>query len=667
MRLPVAHQRGLSLIAWLVVGLAICFAWGVSSANQSRAAFEQDTRILHRVLSQRAEQHEAVLSSLVALERSRVNASTFADFAKAMRARYAQIEVIEYCTSGGTAAPVCTALAGSRSGLEQNLESQAFVAALATRPNQPLAVTTWSGHDRFGLSKTASQGVFVLWIDAVGFVAPNEFPHTDARLELSSDGGATTLFKLEPREQITAFEATLLPKVQLLKSLGSASQPFILRADRQVRFRELPVAWMIAFLVLGAVLTLLLSRLLFWTQQARLERAQAEAALGRERARAEGTVQAVSEALVACDRQGKITLVNPAAQALIGADATALLGQPLGMVVRLQATLTGAPLGAFLETFWRQPQPMDLPEGTTLLDRQQQARLVEGSLSPLHDEHGQLDGAVLACRDLGPFRKRMLEALEKSEGRVREHEAMLAHVGRVSTLSEIAAGIAHELNQPLTAILSHSQASLRLLENVQSNLPQVRRSLQANADQARRASQILERLRAQVARAPLQRDRIDLRQLVENVCVLTEHELRERGIDLEQRFDPETLEVEGDAIQLEQVLHNLLRNAVEAVAGLPVGRQVIQILGRRTASAVQLEVRDFGPGIAPEVLPELFTPFVTSKPAGLGLGLSLSQTLVQGMGGSLAGENASDGGARFTVSLPMLQPAKRPGIAHVES
>ena len=644
------YWYSLSLITWLVVAVVVCLVWGAAIANQSRAVFEQDSRILHRVLSQRAEQHEAVLASLVALERSGVGVGTLSDFARAMRLHYPQIELVERCVSARATQLECLVLNGSLTGAP-SLKRLAFQAALAQRH---LAVTHAQHdpiHPRFVLSQAMAGSALMLWIDARRFVGADEFPHPDAHLELRSDTGGAVLFQQLPEPSSPGIEAALLPRFELHKTLGSGTQPFTLRVARQFGFSELPFVWMVLFALFGAVLSLLLARVLLTSREARFEQRRAELALGRERARAEGTVRAVSEALVTCDRDGIITLVNPAAQTLLGKDAVPLLGQPLSAVVRFQGTLSGQPLGTFLESFWLNPQAMALPEGATLLDGQHQARLVEGSLCPLFDETGQLAGAVLACHDLGPFRKRLLEALERSERRVREHESTLAHVGRVSTLSEIAAGIAHELNQPLTAILSHAQASLRLLED-DSNRAQVRRSLQASAEQARRASQILERLRAHAARQPLQFECIDLRQLVENVRVLTEHELHQRGIRLEAQFESVVLEVVGDAIQLEQVLHNLLRNAVEVTASESTDRRVIQIVVQRKATSIRLEVRDFGPGIAPEVLPRLFTPFVSSKPGGLGLGLSLSQTLLQSMGGTLVAENADGGGARFALTMP---------------
>lgn len=646
---PRVRGYALALLLWLGLGLALCVLWGNSAAGRVRASFEQDVRILHRVLSQRAEQHDAVLAGLVALERAGVGTPTLASFAESMRSQYPQVGALERCT--GTQQVGCALLAGVGFDPPDGLQETVLEALGQASTARPRVLS--STVPVFALVQSdGGETAFVLWIDAARFAALSEFTQPDSGFSLSGAGGGRVFYRLEPSRTASALEASLLPRFSLQKPLGSASQPFGLEAARQLRFADLPLGGMALLLAAGAVLTLLLTRFLFGVRQARLERLAAQQALQRERARAEGTVKAVSDALLTWDLGGRVTLANPAAGALLGCEAASLVGRPLTQVLRLQATLGQQPLLGYLDSFWRNPVPTELPEGTTLLDVRGQARLVEGSLSPLTDEQGRVTGGVLTLRDLGPFRKRMLEALEHSERRLREHEALLAHAGRMGTLSEIAAGIAHELNQPLTAILGHAQASLRLLEEEDADLERVRRSLQSSADQARRAAQILERLRAHVARQPLRREPVDLRQVVESVRVLTEHELRERGVRLETELGGEGLEVLGDAIQIEQVLHNLLRNALEALGGVEPERRRVRVRAWREGREVRLEVRDFGPGIAPEVLPQLFNPFVSSKAGGMGLGLSLSQTLVQGMGGVLEGGNAPGGGACFTLRLP---------------
>jgi C4-dicarboxylate-specific signal transduction histidine kinase len=262
---------------------------------------------------------------------------------------------------------------------------------------------------------------------------------------------------------------------------------------------------------------------------------------------------------------------------------------------------------------------------------------------------------VLVLRDVGPLRRRVVEALEASERRLRRHEATLEHVTRLSTLGEMSAGLAHELNQPLTAILAHGQAALRMLEDPAADRAGPRRSVEATVAQARRAAAVVANLRRLVRRAPGVARPVDVSQAVENVVALVRDDVERLGVDL--RADPgrEPLLIRGDPVQLEQVLLNLVRNALEAVRDREV--RVVEVRASAAPDGVRIEVLDSGPGLSPEVRDRLFSPFVTTKPDGLGLGLSLSQGLVHGMDGELRGADRPGGGAAFEVALPRLQEA----------
>jgi C4-dicarboxylate-specific signal transduction histidine kinase len=245
----------------------------------------------------------------------------------------------------------------------------------------------------------------------------------------------------------------------------------------------------------------------------------------------------------------------------------------------------------------------------------------------------------------------MLEHLEDGERRVREHEEMLAHVSRLSTLGEMGAGLAHELNQPLTAIVSYGQAAARLLDDPEPDLGQIRHAVGASVAQAGRAAQIIVRLRQWVRRAPSRARPTDLVQAVQNVLTLCRADLKRLNVTVVTAYADLPL-VQADPVQLEQIILNLLRNALDAVQDVPNPTINLGIVSE--GGGWSLSVCDNGPGIAAEVAQRLFTPFTTSKAGGLGLGLSLSQTLAQGMGGDLHGANAEPGGAVFTLSLPRL-------------
>ena len=401
-------------------------------------------------------------------------------------------------------------------------------------------------------------------------------------------------------------------------------------------------AWPWGAAAAWALLTAGLTALLFWLQDSRR---QAQRALLDERAWAGGVVQAASEAIVALDGQGRVTLANPAARTTLAHGLTP--GTDLRAVTTFRATLSQAPFDA--ATFWDSQAPTVLPAGLTLV-RESGPVQVEGALTPLRGAQGELRGRVLILREAGALQRRMLGHLEEGERRVREHEEMLAHVSRLSTLGEMGAGLAHELNQPLTAIVSYSQAAARLLDDPEPDLSRVRYAVTASVTQAGRATQIIARLRQWVRRAPSRARATDLAQATQNVLTLCRADLSRQGVQVRTAF-PDTPLVQADPVQLEQIILNLLRNALEALHRTPAPLITLNVEG--VGETWALTVLDNGPGIAPAVAPRLFTPFTTSKDGGLGLGLSLSQTLAQSMGGDLRGENAA-GGALFTLSLPRL-------------
>lgn len=244
---------------------------------------------------------------------------------------------------------------------------------------------------------------------------------------------------------------------------------------------------------------------------------------------------------------------------------------------------------------------------------------------------------------------RQLVRARKAERRARlsAQEARLAHASRVNALGEMASGMAHELTQPLTAVLSQAQAGRHLLGR--GEIDGLRASLDSIISQTKRASAILDRLRnwtrpRQTAPGP-----VSVNAVAHNVRQLLQAEAERAGIELKLQLDPHVTPVNADAIEIEQVLFNLVRNALDAVSTAAV-RQVL-ITTRTAGPATLLEVTDTGPGVASEIRSRLFEPFVTSKPDGTGLGLALCQRLVESMGGEIM----LDEGARnttFRVSLP---------------
>lgn len=243
----------------------------------------------------------------------------------------------------------------------------------------------------------------------------------------------------------------------------------------------------------------------------------------------------------------------------------------------------------------------------------------------------------------------------------RRAEALLqlGQVGRLNALGELAAGMAHELNQPLTALLANTQAARRLVAEDPPDVATARNAMDQAVAQARRASEVVGRLRRAVERpepgAAVQT--VDLHATVRKALDLLEPELQRHAVQLQVDGAPAGVQVRADPVALEQIVHNLLLNALQALEQAPPhARRLALSLVREQAEGV-LAVQDSGPGLPAEVLPHVFEPFFSTRQGGLGLGLSLCESLAQGMGGSLGAANAAVRGAVFSLRLPLAEGA----------
>jgi two-component system sensor histidine kinase TtrS len=232
----------------------------------------------------------------------------------------------------------------------------------------------------------------------------------------------------------------------------------------------------------------------------------------------------------------------------------------------------------------------------------------------------------------------------------------LAHVARLSTLGEMASGIAHELNQPLTAITTNARACVRMLESGRSSQEQCSDVMEKIAKQADRAGEVIRQIRLFVRKEQPDSRPVLLSAILDAVAGLLQADARREAVTL--RFD----QVDGDLwvlaqdIQIEQVILNLVRNAIEAMAEMPPGQRRLSLNvrpfdGRR----VEIRVTDTGPGLNQEVADRIFQPFVTTKPQGLGLGLSISQGIVEAHGGKLRVVSNPGQGTTFGFTLPLCE------------
>lgn len=233
-----------------------------------------------------------------------------------------------------------------------------------------------------------------------------------------------------------------------------------------------------------------------------------------------------------------------------------------------------------------------------------------------------------------------------------QEEARLAAMARMNTLGEMAAGIAHELNQPLTAILAQVRAAERLLDDEEER-PAVRQALLASAGQARRAADIISRMRELVQpSSPSVRIAVDPDALAASLLFLRQEELARRGIQLTWRNSTPGARPLGDRVALEQIIHNLVQNAADALTDVPRTRRIV-LSGGGTGTDYEFSVSDNGLGIHGDALPRLFEPFFTTRPQGMGLGLALCETLAGAMDGHITARNLEPMGACFTLRLPL--------------
>lgn len=436
------------------------------------------------------------------------------------------------------------------------------------------------------------------------------------------------------------------PVHQLLRSLGrppyDEPQPFTL-IDAWHRY------WPGVVLTVAALLLMLALNAWLQALNARLSRAKS-----RLEQRQELILNSVAEGIYGVDLDGRTTFVNAAVERLTGWERYQLIGCNQHQLLH-HSHRNGAchdqddcPVYA---TF-RDQRPRFV-EDDLFWRRDGSSFPVEYSTTPIRDHRGRTVGSVVVFRDITERRD--------ATQRIRRLQHEQARAARLSTLGEMASGIAHELNQPLTAISTNARASVRLIENGRASLERCSQVMSKIADQAERAGEIIRHIRRFARKEQPETAPILVAELFETVLVLLHQEAGQHAVEIRTWIDPDVGAVMVQRTEIEQVILNLARNAIESMVETTGPHRLWLKASRgQPTESLCIRVEDNGPGVAEDIRDRLFEPFVTTKAKGLGLGLSISAGIVETHGGRLALCETPAGGACFEFNLPAAEVTRPP-------
>ncbi len=392
-----------------------------------------------------------------------------------------------------------------------------------------------------------------------------------------------------------------------------------------------------AFVAIGAAIALGGE----WFQRARAEAERVTDGLARREAHLRSLIDTVPDAIVVIDEAGLVRDFSPAAERMFGWEADEVHGRNVSL---LMPDPYRSGHDDYLRRYYRTGERRIIGKGRVVVGARK-----DGSTFPIELAVGEM--RVGGQRHFTGFIRDLTER-QQAEARLQELQNELVHVSRLTALGEMASALAHELNQPLSAITNYLKGTRLLLARDEVPLERVSDAVVRASEQALRAGDIIRRLRDFVARGETERTVESLPKLVEEASALALIGVKEHAIRVDYDFSPAVDRVLADKVQIQQVLLNLVRNAVDAMTAAALPKRELTIaIAPAEGNMAQVTVADTGPGIDPEVADRLFQPFVTTKRTGMGVGLSISRTIVEAHGGRLWAEPRPGGGALFGLTL----------------
>jgi two-component system, LuxR family, sensor kinase FixL len=354
-------------------------------------------------------------------------------------------------------------------------------------------------------------------------------------------------------------------------------------------------------------------------------------------------LDSIPDAMVVINERGLIQSFSSAAERQFGYAATDVLGKNVKM---LMPSPYREDHDSYIGRYLRTGERRIIGIGRVVVGQRS-----DGSTFPMELAVGEMH--VGEQRFFTGFIRDLTER-QLTEARLQELQSELVHMSRLTAMGEMASALAHELNQPLSAIANYMKGSRRLLESHQDqSAGLLRDAMDKAAEQAHRAGDIIRRLRDFVARGESERRVEDVKKLIEEASALALVGAKDKGVRVRFAFAPRLNYVLADKVQVQQVLLNLIRNAIDAMETASV-RELVIATSPAAENMIEICVADTGAGIAPEIAGQLFQPFVTTKSQGMGVGLSISRTIIESHGGSITSRPNPEGGTIFTFTLPAV-------------